>query len=75
MYPASRLHRVSAVVSGERLVAVTWVQSMVRDPAQRELLYDLYQARETLLERAPDAPETRKVSQAYINLVRLWSEL
>ncbi len=75
MYPASRLHRVNAVVSGERLVAVTWVQSMVRDPGQRELLYDLYLARETLLERAPDAPETIRVSQAYINLVRRWSEL
>ncbi len=75
MYPASSLHRVNEVTSGERLVAVTWVQSMIRDPARRELLYDLYRARETLLDRAPDAPETTQVGSAYINLVRMWSEL
>lgn len=75
LYPASSLHRVNEVTRGERLVAVTWVQSLVRDPARRELLYQLYQARETLLARAPDAGETAQVSAAYLNLVRMWSEL
>ncbi|MHB1950841.1 MAG: Fe2+-dependent dioxygenase [Acidiferrobacteraceae bacterium] len=75
MYPASSLHRVGEVTAGERLVAVTWVQSMVRDPARRQLLYDLYRAREALLTRAPDAPETVRLGSAYINLVRMWSEL
>lgn len=75
LYPASSLHRVAPVTRGERLVAVTWIQSMVRDPARRELLYALHQAREALLKRAPDATETAQVSGAYINLVRMWSEL
>jgi PKHD-type hydroxylase len=75
MYPASSLHEVSPITDGERLVAVTWVQSLVRDPAQRELLYELYQARETLLRDRPDAAETAQVSNAYVNLLRMWSEI
>lgn len=75
IYPASSLHHVSAVTRGERLVAVTWVQSLVRDPARRELLHGLNGAREALLARAPGAEETARVDAAYMNLVRMWSEL
>ncbi|OGI45629.1 MAG: Fe2+-dependent dioxygenase [Candidatus Muproteobacteria bacterium RBG_16_65_34] len=75
MYPASSRHRVAEVTRGERLVAVTWVQSLVRDPARRELLYGLNLAREKLLADAPQAEETAQVNAAYVNLVRMWSEL
>jgi PKHD-type hydroxylase len=75
LYPASSLHRVAEVTRGERLVAVTWAQSAVRDPARRELLYGLNQAREKLLREAPQAPETAQVNTAYVNLVRMWSEV
>jgi len=75
MYPSSSLHEVTEITGGERLVAVTWVQSVIRDAAQRELLYELYQARETLLRDKPDAPETAQVSNTYVNLVRMWSEV
>ena len=74
MYPASSLHHVAPVTRGERLVAVTWAQSLVRDPARRELLYELNLAREALLEKSPDAPETARVNTTYVNLVRMWSE-
>jgi PKHD-type hydroxylase len=75
MYPSSSTHRVNEVTRGERLVAVTWLQSMVRDPLQRELLYKLHLAREILLEKAKDQQETELVSNAYVNLVRMWSEV
>jgi len=75
MYPSSSLHRVNEVTRGERLVAVTWLQSLVRDPAQRELLYTLNQAREKLLKTAPEAEETAQVNTAYMNLVRLWGDI
>jgi PKHD-type hydroxylase len=75
MYPASSLHRVAPVSRGERLVAVTWVQSLVRDAAKRELLYELNLAREKLLQTLPDAEETGRVNAAYVNLVRMWAEL
>ena len=75
MYPASNLHHVAEVTRGERLVAVTWVQSLVRDPARRELLYELNQVRERLLKEAPEAEDTTRINAVYVNLVRMWSEL
>ncbi len=75
LYPAGTVHRVAPVTRGERLVAVTWVQSMVRDPARRELLHGLNAAREKLLQAAPEAAETAQVNAAYLNLIRMWSDL
>jgi len=56
-------------------VAVGWVQSMVRDPAQRELLYDLARAREKLVLNHPEEEETHLVDHALINLTRMWSDV
>jgi PKHD-type hydroxylase len=75
VYPSSSLHHVAEVTKGTRLVAVTWTQSMIRDPAKRELLYQLNQARESLLKQRPDDKETKQVDISYVNLFRMWSEL
>jgi PKHD-type hydroxylase len=75
LYPASSLHRVEPVNAGERLVAVTWIQSLVRDPARRELLYELSRARDSLMQTQPDAEVTRQVDHSYVNLVRMWTEI
>ena len=75
IYPSSSVHRIAEVTRGERLVAVSWVQSLVPEPEKRALLHDLNQARERLLHEKPDADETRQVNQSYINLVRMWSEI
>ncbi len=75
MYPSSSTHRVNEVTRGERLVAVTWCQSMVRDAAQRELLYNLSLARDALIANDATADTTQRVSNAYTNLVRMWAEL
>lgn len=75
VYPSSSLHHVAEVTEGTRLVAVTWTQSIIRDPARRELLYQLNQARESLLKTRPDDSETKNVDVAYVNLFRMWAEL
>ncbi len=75
LYPASSLHQVREVQKGERFVAVTWAQSLVRDPARRELLFELSQARDHLLETAPGTDVTALVSKSYVNLLRMWSEV
>jgi len=47
----------------------------VRDPARRELLYQLNQAREKLLRVFPAAEETAQVDNAYMNLIRMWGDI
>ena len=48
---------------------------MIREPARRELLYELSRARDGLLARDPDGRETAWVSNSYVNLVRMWAEV
>ncbi|PUB85066.1 MAG: Fe2+-dependent dioxygenase [gamma proteobacterium symbiont of Ctena orbiculata] len=75
IYPSSSLHHVAEVTKGERLVALAWIQSYVRDPAKRELLYELDQAREHLLATAPDTESTGLVDKSYANLLRMWGDV
>jgi len=75
LYPSSSLHQVMPVTSGTRLVAVTWVQSMIRQAEQRELLFELNQARDTLMREQPDSEVTHQIDHSYVNLVRMWSEI
>ncbi len=75
LYPSSSLHHVNPVTQGERLVAVTWVQSLVRDPAKRELLYGLNSVREALLKTAPENENTQQLDRSYVNLVRMWADI
>lgn len=75
LYPATTRHHVAKVTSGERLVAVTWVQSLIRNNEQRDLLYQLSKTREKMLRKEPDTENTRCIDSTYVNLVRMWSEV
>lgn len=74
VYPSSTLHRVEAVTQGVRLAAVTWIQSLVRDPQQREILFDLDTARQTLFETSGKTPVFDLISKSHANLLRQWIE-
>lgn len=74
LYPSNSVHRVAPVTEGERLVAVTWIESLVRDPVKREILYDLGRVSSFLDKSAPGAPETEQAQKSYANLLRLWVE-
>jgi PKHD-type hydroxylase len=74
IYPASTLHRVADVTRGSRLVAVGWVQSLVRDPVHREILYDLERLKRFVTEKIPGAPEATLLFKTQSNLLRLWAE-
>ena len=75
VYDSGSWHQVAEVTSGQRLVAVTWAQSMVKDPQQRELLYQLAQTRESIMQKLPQTDEAATLSTVHINLLRMWSEV
>jgi PKHD-type hydroxylase len=74
-YPATTLHEVMPVTRGVRLCAVTWGQSLIRDPALREMIYDLDNARREMFERDGKTRSFDLVSKTHANLLRLWAEL
>jgi PKHD-type hydroxylase len=41
VYPSDTLHEVEPVTKGERLVAITFIQSRIPDPFRRNLLFNL----------------------------------
>ncbi len=73
-YPATTLHRVAPVTGGERLVAVTWAQSLVRDPAAREILFDLDTARRGVFAEGGNSDTFRLLAKTHTNLLRRWAE-
>jgi PKHD-type hydroxylase len=75
VYPSASVHRVAEVRRGERMVALTWIQSFVRDAARRELLYELDQSRQHLLRTDPENDVTKNVDRSYVNLLRMWAEV
>jgi len=74
VYPSSSLHRVAPVTRGTRVVAVTWVQSLVRDPAQRQILFDIERLRIKVEQLAPDSVEADIAFKTHANLLRMWAE-
>ncbi|MEO0532696.1 MAG: Fe2+-dependent dioxygenase [Cyanobacteria bacterium P01_A01_bin.123] len=74
VYPSSTLHRVETVTAGMRLAAVSWVQSLVRDPQDREILFDLDTARQSLFEQHGKTQEFDLLSKTHANLLRKWAD-
>lgn len=69
LYPGTFLHRVAPVLPGaERLAAVGWIQSRVRDAGRRALLFDLHLAGLG----GPQAAQHLQLARA--NLLRRWAE-
>lgn len=73
-YPATSLHRVEPVTSGERIAAVGWVRSFVRRPDHRELLFDLETARRQIFDKDGKSPAFDLLSKCASNLLREWAE-
>ena len=76
LYPASSLHQVSAVTRGARISSFFWIQSMVREDAQRSLLFQMDIAIQQLAGKVgAGAPELVSLTGAYHNLLRMWGDL
>lgn len=73
VYPSDTMHQVEPVTKGERLVAITFIQSRVRDPFRRELLFELNEV--AALEGLRMAPENfMRLQRVQANLMRHWGD-
>src|SRR5580698_10927742 len=75
LYPASSLHAVRPVTRGARVSSFFWLQSMIRDDAQRAILFDLDTAIQKLAADHPDHPSSLSLTGIYHNLLRQWTEI
>ena len=73
LYPTTSLHRVEEVTSGERLAVVGWVRSFLRDPQQRELLFDLENTIASLKAENASRPVLDHIFKIRANLLRMWA--
>jgi PKHD-type hydroxylase len=74
LYPTHYVHRVNPITRGRRLAIVTWIESMVRDPARREVIEDLAEAMDKLVRDGADGEIIRRVEKARLNLLRMWAD-
>ena len=74
LYPSSSLHMVQPVTSGARLAAFFWIQSMIRDDAQRRMLFEMDTAIQALTNNGADAAAVLQLTGVYHNLLRRWAE-
>jgi PKHD-type hydroxylase len=76
LYPASSLHHVTAVTSGERVASFFWIQSMIRSDAQRRVLFDMDVAVQRLVGELGQAhASVVALTGSYHNLLRMWAEV
>lgn len=76
LYPSSSLHQVTPVTRGQRICAITWIQSAVPDMQARSLLYDLDCSIRALTPgRAKDDPDIDRLIHVYHNLLRRWAQV
>jgi len=74
LYPATSLHRVNPITRGARVASFFWIQSMVREDAQRTLLFDMDMAILRLSKERPNDPALVSLTGVYHNLLRMWAE-
>ncbi|PIG92597.1 Fe2+-dependent dioxygenase [Gloeocapsopsis sp. IPPAS B-1203] len=74
-YPSSTLHRVEPVTTGIRLAAITWIQSLIRDSNEREILFDLDTTKQVMFEKYGKTPEFDLICKTHANLLRKWVDI
>jgi PKHD-type hydroxylase len=73
LYPSTSLHNVRPVSRGARIASFFWIQSMVRDDAERTLLFDLDCAIQRVATEIPNSPTPVQLTAVYHNLLRRWA--
>lgn len=74
VYPSSSIHQVTPVTRGERVACFMFIQSMVRDPGQRRLLFEMDMSLLKLREQLGENDSVVRLTGVYHNLLRNWAD-
>lgn len=75
LYPSKSLHRVTPVTRGVRTASFFWIQSLIRDDADRETLFRLDVAIQRVsADKGPKDQAVLELTAVYHNLLRRWAE-
>ncbi len=79
IYPTGEFHRVEPVTRGVRSVAISLIQSIIRDTHHRQILTDIWTAMDGVSKLTPDDKldenqPYRSLSKTHWGLLRLWAE-
>jgi PKHD-type hydroxylase len=75
VYSSTSRHRVTPVTRGERLAAVFWIQSLIRDDERREQLFELDATIQRLTQTGADQESLVRLAAHYHGLLRAWTEI
>jgi len=74
LYPSASIHEVKPVTRGTRIVCVGWIESVIADQAQRDMLFDLENMRTALRQALPvQSAELLTLDKTIANLLRMWA--
>ena len=73
LYHSSMIHEVLPVTKGYRLALVGWIESEIRDPFKREIMFDLDRLRLGISSGTVSGSERLLMDKVYSNLLRLWA--
>ena len=74
LYPGTSLHRVTPITRGERIASFFWIQSLLREDAQRRLMFELDVSIRRLNKDVPEHPALVQLTGVYHNLLRRWAD-
>ncbi len=74
IYSSRHVHQVKSVSSGQRLAAFFWIQSLVRNDSQRQILHELDKTIQRMGQANPSDENVVNLANIYHNLLREWAE-
>jgi PKHD-type hydroxylase len=75
VYSSTARHRVNPVTRGQRIACVFWIQSLIRDDAQRAQLFELDGTIQRLTQSGADSDSLVRLTAHYHGLLRAWTEI
>ena len=73
LYPSDSFHEVLPVTRGVRFATVGWLQSLVANRLERELLIELERTASAILGAQPQLPEADRLTGCVNRLMGLWA--